>query len=912
MLGLLAGCDRLTKSEAESMDAAKGFYAQGDTDSALIEVKGAIQKNASNAESRLLLADIYLKREQGIEAEIELRRAATLGANPQIVAPALGRAMLMQGDFARVLSDVKLDDVTDSSLTASLNEIRGEAQFALRQKKNAEKSFALALAAQPGFPDAIIGQAQLAALARDYPKALDLIQTVLLSDPAMLRALLLKAEIQRYQEKSDEALDTYDKVLQINPTNVAALGDSAYIEIVTGKYDLAEKNIVLLSKSRTFVPTANYLQGLLEFRRKHSAAARISVQRALAADAEHLPSLLLAGVIEYDLGSYDAAERLLRRVVVAVPNTLYARQMLAASLLKLNRGQQAVEVLAPVLNGDIKDPAMLALAGQAYLQNKEYVKATDYFSKAASIDPQDAGTKFRLGVSRLANGETDRALEDLQSVSDLDPQGFQADFIIIISRLRIGDYPGAMVAVESLEKKQPSNPLTYNLKGGVLAAQKDIPQARIAFEKALSLEPKFVPAAMNLARLDLEESHGDMAIKRFEDILAKDNNNVEALVALANLLEVMKRPQSERLALLERARVADPKALVPRMLIVQATLESEPSRAVIVAKESNAIAPQDPSTVDALGMAQFAAGEKGAALSSFNHLVELAPRSVLARMRLATILVQTENLVAATRELRTALELKPDLLEAQALLAQAELQLGHPVETLKIAAQMQKQAPKLAAGYALEGEALVAQGKYAAAAPLFEKALAISPSGSLVMDIYSAYSAAGKPKEAEAVVQRWLASAPDDLDVRGYLANSALKVRRFDKAIEQYRYILQKKPDNVLALNNLAWIYGELKDPQAIPTAEQAYRLKPGDPHVADTFGWLLVENGQTQRGLDVLKKASESTPNAFAVRLHFGQALLKSGDVVKAKQQFESIVSARGAVSQRRDAAAALEKLEQ
>ena len=95
----------------------------------------------------------------------------------------------------------------------------------------------------------------------------------------------------------------------------------------------------------------------------------------------------------------------------------------------------------------------------------------------------------------------------------------------------------------------------------------------------------------------------------------------------------------------------------------------------------------------------------------------------------------------------------------------------------------------------------------------------------------------------------------------------------------------QKQPDNVLVLNNLAWAYQQVKDPRALETAERAYKLKPDNAAVADTLGWMLVEQGNTTRGLELLQKAVAAAPKALEIRYHLAQAWVKSGDKVKGAQ---------------------------
>jgi thioredoxin-like negative regulator of GroEL len=55
-----------------------------------------------------------------------------------------------------------------------------------------------------------------------------------------------------------------------------------------------------------------------------------------------------------------------------------------------------------------------------------------------------------------------------------------------------------------------------------------------------------------------------------------------------------------------------------------------------------------------------------------------------------------------------------------------------------------------------------------------------------------------------------------------------------------------------------------------------------------DTLGWILVENGDTPRGLELLGRASEMAPGAYDFRLHFAKALIKAGRKEAARKELE------------------------
>jgi putative PEP-CTERM system TPR-repeat lipoprotein len=229
---------------------------------------------------------------------------------------------------------------------------------------------------------------------------------------------------------------------------------------------------------------------------------------------------------------------------------------------------------------------------------------------------------------------------------------------------------------------------------------------------------------------------------------------------------------------------------------------------------------------------------------------------------------------------------------------------------MKIAQQVQKQAAKSPLGFAVEGDVLMAEKKYPQAAKAYETAASMGKNGALAIKLHAAYIQAGKPDKGDAQLAQWLKDSPNDALARLYAADTDLKRGRYKEAITQYEWLQKKQPDNVLVLNNLAWAYHQAKDTRAMETAERAYKLKPDNAAVADTLGWMLVEQGNTKRGLELLQQAATAAPNALEIRYHLAQGWLKSGDKSKARGELERLLSTDAKFPQRAAAQNLLEQL--
>ena len=124
-----------------------------------------------------------------------------------------------------------------------------------------------------------------------------------------------------------------------------------------------------------------------------------------------------------------------------------------------------------------------------------------------------------------------------------------------------------------------------------------------------------------------------------------------------------------------------------------------------------------------------------------------------------------------------------------------------------------------------------------------------------------------------------------------YAGDQVLATQNWKAAAELYESVLTTSPNFVPAINNLAWCYYQLKDPRAIKYAEDAFSKAPQAAPVIDTLALVLLDKGETQRAVELLKQATSLAPKAADIRLHYVQALAKSGDKAAAKSAADALI---------------------
>ena len=280
-------------------------------------------------------------------------------------------------------------------------------------------------------------------------------------------------------------------------------------------------------------------------------------------------------------------------------------------------------------------------------------------------------------------------------------------------------------------------------------------------------------------------------------------------------------------------------------------------------------------------------------------------------MQVAALYMLSDNLASAEDYVKTALAIQPDFPAAQLVQAELYVRKGSHALALMVAGHLQKRHPKASAGYQLEGDILMGQNKAAQALPAYEKALALTKSNELTIKLAHALRESGKASEADRRLELWMQQYPKDVRVRLYKAETLLATGQHKEAAARLEAVLALQPGHVAALNNLALAYQLGKDARAQGVAEQAHGLAKANPVIMDTLGWILVEKGDTARGVALLRQASTLAPRARDIRYHLAVGLFKSGDRKGARKELDVLVSGNLQFAQAQEALALHKQLQ-
>ena len=120
---LVNGCG-LSGDPQHVIARAQALRHKTECKSGIIQMKNLLQRDASYAEARYLLELIYYDAYEFRLAEAELRGALELRYDRDKALPALGKALVMPGDYQKVIDQIPVDGQASDSVQAEVLSLR--------------------------------------------------------------------------------------------------------------------------------------------------------------------------------------------------------------------------------------------------------------------------------------------------------------------------------------------------------------------------------------------------------------------------------------------------------------------------------------------------------------------------------------------------------------------------------------------------------------------------------------------------------------------------------------------------------------------------------------------------------------------------------------------------------------------
>ncbi len=129
----------------------------------------------------------------------------------------------------------------------------------------------------------------------------------------------------------------------------------------------------------------------------------------------------------------------------------------------------------------------------------------------------------------------------------------------------------------------------------------------------------------------------------------------------------------------------------------------------------------------------------------------------------------------------------------------------------------------------------------------------------------------------------------DFLPARLARARVFIRLGDYSLAEKEFRHVLGREPENIVALFNLGFILSRTGGyPEAVEVLEKVTRLRPDHPDASYYLGLAAMKSGDPARARTAFEQAIRLDPDHPGARFNFGQLLMRLGEKQAAEEQLQ------------------------
>jgi protein O-mannosyl-transferase len=306
-------------------------------------------------------------------------------------------------------------------------------------------------------------------------------------------ALLQKRQV-------DEALEQFQKALEINPIYVDARSNLGAALFQRGRVDEAVAQYEKALEINPCHAQANYNLGLALFQKGQVDNAIAQYKRALEINPYYPEGHNNLGNALLHKGQVDEALEQFQKALEINPTYADACSNLGVVLFQKGRVDDAVAQYKKALEIEPDHVDAHYNLGIALLKKGQLDGAIAQFQKAVEMNPDYADARYNLGNALFKKGRADEAIMEFRKVLEINPDYVKAHSNLGVALFQKGQLDEAVTQFQKAVEINPNSfTVRYNL-GSALFQKGHLDEAITQFQEVLRLKPDFSPAQDDLAK----------------------------------------------------------------------------------------------------------------------------------------------------------------------------------------------------------------------------------------------------------------------------------------------------------------------------------------------------------------------------------------------------------------------------
>jgi putative PEP-CTERM system TPR-repeat lipoprotein len=868
---------------------AESSILEKQNNAAIISLKNALKIDGKNAHARFLLGRLYLSAGDAENAVKELERANTLKYDLDKVLPLLARAYILTESDDDVLA---LQTQEKSLSKPSTQYLAYKTLAALRAGNNelAQTTVdnALSLFGSDGYILLASAYVDFSKQKIDYASAL--VKRILTTTPNNADALMLQGQIATVEKNYVLAVDSFKQYQVLQPSSGKVQFFIADSLIKNGQYDEAEAIAdVILARIPT-QPFLQYIKAMARFENKDYKTANNLANQSLSSGFNAFSLKLVAGASAFYLQNHEQSHRHLKDLIAYLPAEHPAKRMLALSQLQLGLIDDISETLSGYDSTNKENAQFLSTLSYGLLEVGAYEKAQEMADYASSAEDMTAEEVARSGILKLMMNDPS-GIETLELALQQNPELVLAELALAFASIKSGNLSRATKIADKWLRLYPNKAGGYNLQATLLFKKNQFEEGKSALEKSLQLEPNNVYALTEIVKLAAYQKDTDQATLLIEQALKAHPSNIDVLRLYFEF-----HKNEAGLAVITQAQKSNVGNVKYGILLAEAFMQLDQFRQASSTLDTYKLSGRTPKRYWQLAlMANAKQPDAKDVYSILDKWFKNNPYHIEPAFLLANYWMSKKSPDRALSILDKTAKKHPNNLMINLVKMQVLLDSGRIADARALFQSLEKfdVNDDLKAG--IEGRILLLERNFVGAIPKLQQQYKARPTSNNATFLAFALEGNNQKSQAIELLEQFSdkENRENSIDPRVSLslANMYLAEHQ-DKAIVEYERLINVTPNNIVALNNLSWLYmEEEKYPQALQHSKKAYALNSTIPNVVDTYAQALLKSGQKAEALVKAKAAYElSKGKNIDIALNYAETLLANVNIEEAQRILSGI----------------------
>lgn len=862
---------------------AEALIVEKQSSEAIISLKNALKVEPENAKARFLLGRLYLNQGDGEKAVKELERANKLKFNVDEVIPLLARAYMLEESDEEIILLASQKGFNSSANTRYLA-YKTIASVRTDAKELAQETVDLALSVSESDSYSMLASAYLEFSKQNTSHANTLVEKVLLVSPEIPDVLMLQGQIAIINKQYSAAIESFKKYAKLQPSSGKVQLFIADALIKNGQYKEAEAIADEIMAKVPRQPFLQYIKATARFEFKDYEAANRLASQALNSGFNSFSLKLIAGASAFYTKNYEQTSHHLKDLMPYVSVDHPARRMLALSQLKLGLIDDISETLGDYNSSSKENAQFLATLSYELLEVGAYEKAQELANYTSDAKDMSAEEIARNGVLKLMMNDPS-GIEKLELALQQNPELISAELALAFASIKSGNLARATKISDKWLKQYPKKAGGYNLQATIFLEQKKLDQAKIALEESLKVEPNNAYALISSVRLAAHNKDVEQARILTEQALEFHPKNIDVLRQYFSF-----HKNEAGLKIISKMQQDNPKNIKYGILLAEALMNLEQFKQASSVLDSYPATAKTPKRYWQLALAANARQPDGKdAHSILDKWQKNSPYHVEPVFLLVNYWTNKNSPDRAIAILKEASKKHPNNLMILLVKMQVLLKDRRIFDAKLLLEQLSTfdVDENLLAG--IEGRILLLERKFSLAVTKLQQYYQAKSTSSNAT--FLAFALEGNNQKAEAIELLEQVANKEaqgkDISPRVHLSLANMYLAKHqDKAIAEYERLIKVMPENIVALNNLSWLYMDKgKLPQALKYSKQAYTLNAEIPNVVDTYAQALLKSGMNSEALMKAKEAyALSKGKNIDIALNYVEILLANSKNKEAK----------------------------